>query len=228
MNTAKSFHEAIQGKGRISIIAEIKRSSPSHGPFEQHTVTDLIHAYEKGGASAISVVTESMRFQGSLELLGEIHRQTKLPIIRKDFIQEINQIADTRKYGGSAILLIAHNLTEKQLVNFTEEALLCDLDVVIEVHDTKDISKISRIPTDPRIIIGINNRNLETLEIDPHHALDLVSCIDPKRTIIAESGFSNSPQLEVYKGIVDAALIGTSLLISENPQETLKKFTNIY
>lgn len=227
MNTIKSFHKAIQGKDHISIIAEIKRSSPSHGPFEQHTVADLIHAYEKGGASAISVVTEPMRFLGSLELLAEIRQQTKLPIIRKDFIQEKNKIADTQKYGGSALLLIAHNLTEDQLKDFTDEAILCDLDVVIEVHDTDDIAKISHIPIDPRIMIGINNRNLETLEIDPRHALKLVSLIDPQRTIIAESGFSHTSQLEAYKGKIDAALIGTSLLIAEDPCTELMKFTNL-
>ena len=227
MNTMKSFHEAIQGKDRISIIAEIKRSSPSHGPFEQHTVANLIRAYEKGGASAISVVTEPMRFLGSLELLAEIRQQTKLPIIRKDFIQKKDTIADTQKYGGSALLLIAHNLTENQLVDFTNEALFHNLDVVIEVHDTDDIAKISHIPIDPRIIIGINNRNLETLEIDARHALELVDLIDPRRTIVAESGFSHQSQLEAYKGKIDAALIGTSLLISEDPCTELMKFINL-
>lgn len=227
MSTTKSFHEAIQGKDYISIIAEIKRSSPSHGPFEQHTVADLIRAYEKGGASAISVVTEPMRFLGSLELLAEIRQQTKLPIIRKDFIQEKNKIADTQKYGGSALLLIAHNLTEEQLKDFTNEAISHDLDVIIEVHDTDDIAKISHIPIDPRIMIGINNRNLETLEIDHRHALELVNLIDPKRTIIAESGFSNASQLEIYKGKIDAALIGTSLLIAEDPCTELMKFANL-
>jgi indole-3-glycerol phosphate synthase len=217
-----TFHNAISGKGEISIIAEIKRRSPSHGNFPQHAVTELMAAYEKGGAAAISVVTESTLFNGNLELLREVRNATHLPILRKDFITTSEQVEETAKIGAHAILLIARLLDKKTLGFLCLEAKRAGLDPVVEIHGEADLRKISGL-TD--IIIGINNRNLSTFQTDVRHAQKMLNRIPPELPIIAESAFQNPDELIPYRGKINAVLIGTSLLTAPNPFEKLLSFT---
>lgn len=219
-----AFRDAISGKEKISVIAEIKRRSPTHGDFPQHAVTELMAAYKKGGASAISVVTEPTLFNGSLELLREVKNSTDLPILRKDFITHPKQIQETADSGASAILLIARMLSsQKDLVALAIFAQTLGLDPVIEIHDETDLEKIKGLHG---AIIGINNRNLKTFETDVQHAEKLLGRVNLKHTIIIESAMSSQEDLELYRGKIDAVLVGTAFLISKNPCETLTNFTN--
>lgn len=222
----KQFYEAIRGKDIISVIAEVKISSPSHGLFGRHSVSDLVTAYESGGADAISVVTEPKRFSGSLALLSEVSHLSSLPVIRKDFLHSITQVSESKRHGASAVLLIANLFEAEQLRKFVEEALTHDLTPVVEVHDEDDLRKIEIISRDSRVVIGVNNRNLQTLEINHTHALSIIDRIDPSRIIIAESAFLEPSQLKLYRGKIDAVLIGTTFLISDNPLITLEAFTH--
>lgn len=219
------FHNAIRGKKNISVIAEIKRRSPSRGDFPPHNVTELMTAYKKGGATAISVVTEPTLFNGSLELLREVRNATDLPILRKDFITNPLQIQETAEAGANAILLIACLLpSQKELVGLAVFAMTLGLDPVIEIHDETDLPKIEGLHD---VIIGINNRNLKTFETDVRHAEKFISRIDPNHTIIVESAFQTPEELVQYRGKIDAVLIGTALLTSENPCNTLTSFTHV-
>lgn len=219
------FHDAIRGKEKISVIAEMKRCSPSHGDFPQHAVPELMAAYKKGGAATISVVTEPTLFNGSLELLREVRASTDLPILRKDFITNPRQIQETADVGANAILLIARLLpSQKELVGLAVFAMTLGLDPVIEIYNDADLKKIEGLRD---AIIGINNRNLKTFETDIHHAEKFLSKINPEHTIIVESAFQRPEELKPYFGKIDAVLIGTTLLTSENPCETLTSFTHV-
>ncbi len=216
-----AFEEAVRGKNRISIIADIKRRSPSHGTFPQHNVAELISEYQHGGAAAISVVTEEKRFSGSMELLKKVAEHTTLPVLRKDFITHINQIDETASAGASAILLIAHLLDKRRLAIFVQHAIKKNLTPLVEIHDEEDLKKIRGLRG---VMIGINNRNLATLKTNVRHAESLIDYIDPDLTIVVESAFSKPEELALYKGKADAALIGTALLTAKNPAETLRSF----
>lgn len=218
------FYQAIQGKNKISVIAEVKKSSPSHGPFKKHSVDVLVRAYEHGGASAISVVTEPLRFGGSLDLLRQIRSMTDLPILRKDFVRSLDEIDATVQAGADSLLLIANILEREQLEQLTKYAHDKGLNTVIELHDEDDLAKIINVPNVPEVIIGINNRDLKTFKTDVRHALSLIDRVNPSRTIIAESAFAEAINMRPYLGKVDAFLIGTALLEAENPLEKLQSF----
>ena len=216
-----AFFKAISGKKSISIIAEIKKSSPSHGPFTKHTVKELVEAYESGRAKAISVVTDPERFDGSITLLKKITTMTCLPVLRKDFINTREEIDITKNAGASAVLLIAHNLTQDRLHALCFYAISLNLTPVIEVHTQSDLDKAHDLLSTEGIIIGINNRNLNTLTTDVFHALSLLDTINFQIPVIVESAISSSRELKFYQGKVDGALIGTALLVAENPKEKL-------
>ena len=219
-----SFYKAIFGKSSISIIAEIKRRSPSYGPFTQHKENDLVKAYEEGGARAISVVTDKERFDGSIELLEKITATTSLPVLRKDFITETYEIDITKKAGAAAVLLIAHNLTPHTLESLSSYALCMGLTPVIELHNHDDLEKIKNILYSENIIFGINNRNLNTLKTDVYHAFLLLDKMPSHIPVIVESAISSADELKRYQGKVDGALIGTSLLTAQDPKEKLWQF----
>ena len=219
----KPFQAAIHGKNRIAVIAEIKRHSPSNGDFPAHPVAELMKAYEAGGAAAISVVTDPHLFHGSLELLKEVRRATSLPIIRKDFITEEKQIDETAEAGANAILLIARMLDTEALRRLAAYAQAKNLDPLIELHNEEDFQKISGICD---IVIGINNRDLKTFKTDVQHASRFLHKIPKEQTIVAESAFQSRDEFAPYLGKIDAVLIGTALLTSENPEQTLASFVH--
>lgn len=227
-NSGSNFRSAITGKEKISVIAEIKRRSPSHGDFPNIPVQKLVEDYIGGGASAISVVTEAKRFNGSISIIEEAtkHMATigkNLPIIRKDFISNKSQIEETAKCGASAILLIAKYLEKKQLAELIDTALGLGLDPVVEIHSIEDLNCV---PLNFNITIGVNNRDLDSLKTDVNHAKSLLDNIDPRFTIIAESAFKKPEELKQYFGKIDAVLIGTAFLTASDPKASLISFTS--
>lgn len=219
-----NFYNAIHGREKIAVIAELKRASPSHGPFPAHNIKKLMAAYKKGGASAISVVTEPKRFGGSLALLKEVRAHTTLPIIRKDFLTTTHELDETREARADAVLLIAHNLSDAQLAKLARHALKIGLTPVIEVHSHADVKKIMPLKKLKGIILGVNNRNLVTLATDVHHSTEILPLLPKGVPCIAESAFASPASIDEYRGTVDAILIGTTFLTAKDPQKKVAEF----
>lgn len=189
------------------IIAEIKKASPSKGIIrEDFDPITIAQAYEKGGADALSILTEPHYFKGDKEYLGMVRRYSSLPLLRKDFIIDKYQLVEALVYGADFVLLIAAALGKKELKELYEYALHLGLDVLVEVHDKNDLIKAMFAGAD---IIGINHRNLETFEMDMSLSEKLIPLIPNGKIIVAESGIDNHDTVvELAKVGADAFLVG--------------------
>jgi indole-3-glycerol phosphate synthase len=208
------------------IIAEVKKASPSKGVIrEDFDPLMIAKEYEKGGANAISVLTEPHFFKGDLEYLTMLRRYVSTPLLRKDFIVDEYQILEAVVYGADFILLIAKALSKKDLKRLLEYAWHLGLDVLVEIHDKEDLTKAIFAGAD---IIGINHRNLETFEMDMKLSEKLIPLIPNGKIIVAESGLSDKETLvELNKIGVDAFLIGEYFMRKENISESLREFKEI-
>ena len=208
------FKEALDAPG-LSIIAEVKRSSPSQGLIAALEPVDAASAYERGGARAVSVLTESRHFGGELAHLKEVSQAVDLPLLRKDFTVHPAQVIEARNAGASAVLLIVAILGEatESYLNYVRAL---GLDALAEIHDEKELDIALAAGAD---IIGVNNRNLQTLEIDLENAPKLIQKAKVNGytgTLVAESGYKHADELKDLRGLADAVLIGTSLAGSGN------------
>jgi indole-3-glycerol phosphate synthase len=209
-----------QKNKKNNIIAEIKKSSPSAGEIIKNYHPDQIALqYEKSGAGAISVLTEKNFFSGDLDHLSLINKITRVPILRKDFILDEYQIYESKFFKADSILLIVKILTDNQIRFFLEIAQDIGIDCIIETHSEEEVQRAIRIN---HPIIGINNRNLDTLSMDINNSLDLLKGISNDFTIIGESGIKNSSDIRLYNqsGIYNF-LIGETLLKSDNIKKQL-------
>ncbi|NOX15588.1 MAG: indole-3-glycerol phosphate synthase TrpC [Epsilonproteobacteria bacterium] len=208
------------------IIAEVKKASPSKGVIRKDFDPLFIaKEYEKGGANAISVLTEPHFFQGNLEYITQIRRYVPTPLLRKDFIIDEYQILEALVYGADFILLIAKALCQKELKALLEYAWRLGLNALVEVHDKEDLTKAIFAGAD---IIGINHRNLETFEMDMELCKKLIPLIPNGKIIVAESGLNDKETLvELNKAGVDAFLIGEHFMRQENISQSLKEFKSI-
>jgi indole-3-glycerol phosphate synthase len=206
-----SFAAALRGRG-LSVIAEVKRHSPSKGPIRPDLdVPALVAAYEAGGASAVSVLTEGDHFRGSLDDLRTAAAHTGLPLLRKDFIVDPYQVHEARAFGASAVLLIAVLLDDDELRDLAALACRLGLDVLLEVHDASEMARALRV--EDRVVVGINNRDLRTFEVSLQTSLTLAGLVPPDRLVVAESGIKDRADVEALASAgVDAVLIGESLL----------------
>lgn len=195
----------------ISVIAEHKRRSPSAGDIRVGaTVTEIVQAYERGGAAALSVLTEGPHFGGTLDDLREAREATSLPVLRKDFIIDAYQLYESAVAGADAVLLIVAALPAEQLTALHEEARALDLDVLVEVHDESELETALQVDAD---VIGINNRDLADFSVDVERTFALLSDVPAGKTVVSESGFGTREQLEALEQVgVDAVLIGESLM----------------
>ncbi|MBP9717886.1 indole-3-glycerol-phosphate synthase [Candidatus Gracilibacteria bacterium] len=217
------FNDAIKGKQQLSIIAEVKLKSPSHGEFKGVTLEDQIKKYLAAGIDAVSLVTDPVRFNGSVELIRQTRELTDLPIIRKDFIRDEKVLDETKAYGADAALLIVKDLTKEELEKLVAHCIAIGIDPVAEVYSPADTEKIKDLPLET--IILINNRNLDTLEINAAHGLEILPLINPDHTIIAASGFATKAAVIPYRWRVDAILVGTSLLTATDPSTIIHDLT---
>lgn len=210
-----SFLDAIAGKERLSVIAEFKRSSPSQGPIAARAkLEEQVVLYENAGAAAISVLTEPKRFGGSSEDLRRASRAVSVPLLMKDFVVATSQVRLAAELGASAVLLIVRCLQDVDLNELLSECVRCDLDPLVECHDEDDLERA--LDTNAPIL-GINNRNLSTLEIDRSRAPELLRRIPDNRVAIAESGYDSLDQLTELRGLADAVLVGTRLMSQGDP-----------
>jgi len=189
------------------IIAEVKKASPSKGIIrEDFNPVHISQDYEKGGADSLSILTEPHFFKGDKEYLGMVRRYVSIPLLRKDFIIDKYQILEALAFGADYILLIAMALSRKELKELHDYALHLGLDVLVEIHNKKDLIKAMFVGAD---IIGINHRNLETFEIDMSLSERLIPLIPNSKIIVAESGMrSHEDVVELNKIGVDAFLVG--------------------
>jgi indole-3-glycerol phosphate synthase len=207
---SRPFQEALTRPG-ISVIAEHKRRSPSAGAIrEDMGVVDVVGAYERGGAAALSVLTEPSHFGGSLEDLKVARGATHLPVLRKDFIVDAYQLVESAAAGADAILLIVAALEPDVLLALHREARSLDLDVLVEVHDEEELEIALEVEAE---VIGINNRNLGDFTVDIERTYELLSDVPAGKIVVSESGFSTREQLDELDRVgVDAVLVGETLM----------------
>ena len=219
----RPFEEALLRPG-ISLIAEHKRRSPSAGTIrEGATVADIASAYERGGAAALSVLTEPFHFAGSLDDLRAARAATSLPALRKDFIVDPYQLYESAAAGADAILLIVAALEPDALYELLREARALDLDALVEVHDERELEVALQVEAD---VLGINNRDLVDFSIDIERTYELLSDIPAGKTVVSESGFSTRDQLDELERVgVDAVLIGETLMRAEDVEEACRRLT---
>ena len=209
-----------------TIIAEVKKASPSKGVIrEQFDPVAIARDYEKHGAAAISVLTESRFFQGSPEYLTAIKKHVTIPVLRKDFLFDVYQIYETRALGADALLLIAAILDKekiRELLYLTQEL---GMDALVEVHSREELDMVLETGA---CIIGINNRNLSTFQTDIATTVELIRGIPDDRIVVSESGIASRDDILMLSSAgVDAFLIGESLMRQESPGAKLAELMQL-
>jgi len=221
----RPFNEALVRPG-LSLIAEFKRRSPSAGRLAREE-TDLaaqVAAYERGGAAALSVLTDEPHFGGSLADLRAARAACDLPIIRKDFIVDPYQLYEAAVNGADAVLLIAAALGDEELRSLHQEARSIDLDCLVEVHDEGELERALEAGAE---VIGINNRNLDDMSVDIAITFELMPDVPAGKTVVAESGISGRAELEELDRVgVDAVLIGGALMEAPDPEAKVRELTD--
>lgn len=204
------------------IIAEVKKASPSKGIIrEDFDPLSIAQEYEKGGASAISVLTEPHYFQGNLEYLASIRRYVSTPLLRKDFIVDEYQILEAVVYGADFVLLIAKALSRKELKTLLEYTWRLGMEALVEIHDKEDLTKAIFAGAN---IIGVNHRNLDTFDMDMDLTEKLMPLIPNGKIIVAESGLKDKETIEHLSSVgADAFLIGEHFMRKDNISESLKE-----
>jgi len=221
----RDFAAALRAPG-ISVIAEHKRSSPSAGVIRDDLVLkDVVGAYERGGAAALSVLTEEHSFAGSLEDLAAARAAATLPILRKDFTVDPYQLYEARAAGADAILLVVGSLTDEQLGRLYTETRALDLDALVEIHDEEELERALEFDVD---VIGINNRDLTDFTVDLTRTFDLLADVPAGKTVVSESGIVYREQVEELERVgVDAVLVGETVMRAEDPEVACRALTGV-
>ena len=208
------------------IIAEVKKASPSKGVIrEDFDPIAIAKEYEKGGANALSVLTEPHFFQGDIEYLTQIRRYVPMPLLRKDFIIDKYQLVEALVYGADFVLLIAKALSRKELKELLEYTWHLGMEALVEIHDKKDLVKAIFAGAN---IIGINHRNLETFEVDVSLSHKLVPLIPKGKIIVAESGIHSHEQVKELHDIgVDAFLIGEYFMRQDDIASAVRRIKGL-
>ena len=207
-------------KNNFTLIAEIKKASPSEGIISKDPdIIKIAKEYEEGGAGVISLLTDKKFFNGDIINLPKIKKFVSLPILRKDFIIDEYQIYESRIYGADAILLIAGALSKQKLKRFFNLAGELGMDSLVEIHNEKELNKIP----DNAIIIGVNNRDLNTLKTDMSVIENLIKKIPKNKIVISESGIKDKNDIQKIKRLgAKGILTGTALMKSQNKVEYIK------
>jgi indole-3-glycerol phosphate synthase len=221
---ARGFVAALQRsaqRGDAAVIAEVKKASPSKGVIrEDFQPVEIARSYEAAGASCLSVLTDEKYFQGSDHYLTEIRKSVELPLLRKEFIVDEYQIAESRLIGADCILLIVAALTADALRDFYGHARSMGLDVLIEVHDAEELELA--LTLEPALI-GINNRNLKTFETSLSSTYDLLDCIPDDVLVVTESGIHSRDDVQAMREHnVNAFLVGEAFMRADDPGEALR------
>jgi len=218
----RDFKEAISPPGKLNLICEIKRASPSSGLIcKEFHPQDIARTYEKNGAAAISVLTEDKYFQGDILHLLSVKQSVTIPVLRKDFIIDEYQIYESRAFGADALLLIASLLEVKKIIEFLEISKNLGIGAILEVHSEEDLEKALLTSSE---IIGINNRNLKDFSVDLNVTKKLMRKIPQGKIVISESGIKTREDVYLLKNTgINAILIGQVLLESEDVGRKLEE-----
>ncbi len=205
-----NFKKSLQNKAE-AIIAEIKKASPSAGIIsDDFDPVSKSKEYESFGASALSILTEEDYFLGNIQYLKDVKATISLPILRKDFIVDEYQIYESKLIGADCILLIASILNDEELKNFSEISERLKLDYIIEVHDEEELQRVQHFTN---AIIGVNNRDLKTFDVDINNSVELKKTFEGENIFIAESGIKSKKDIEYLKqNNINVFLIGESLM----------------
>lgn len=219
----RPFMEAVRRPG-LSLIAEHKRRSPSAGPIRDGmSVQDVVLAYERGGAAALSILTDGPHFGGSLDDLRQARAATDLPILRKDFIVDPYQLHEAVAAGADAVLLIVAALEDEELATLHALARELGLAILVEVHDEAELARAIELGP---ALIGINNRDLRTMKVDTDRTLRLLERVPTGVGVVAESGFRDRAQLaELAAEGVDAVLVGEALMRAADIEAACRALT---
>lgn len=218
----RDFKKAISIPGRINLISEIKFASPSAGRIREQSDPAVIgKAYEKAGASAISLLTDKKFFQGNIKNLPPVKKAVSIPILRKDFVIDEIQVKEAVTYGADAVLLIARILSTEQLKDLLALCGEYNLSALTEVHDKNDLDTAMECGAD---IIGINNRDLDTFHVDINTTGRLAGLVPETCVLISESGISDKENIIGLKGKgINAVLVGSVLMASGNPDAMVRE-----
>lgn len=229
MPKCRNFYKAVTKRNRrfVNVIAEVKKASPSAGVIRvDFDPVAIARSYEKCGADAISVLTDEKYFQGRLEYIAQIKAAVKLPVLRKDFIVDPYQVYEARAAQADAILLIADAIKPGELMDLMILANQLTLTTLVEVHSMESLMSVRSMVGFPQkhySVLGINNRDLTTMQIDLNTTARLADMVDNKRQIVSESGIKTRADVEKLIDIgVGAILIGQTLCQSKNIEEKFK------
>jgi indole-3-glycerol phosphate synthase len=214
------FRGALEGPG-VAVIAEVKGASPLRGSLRaEFEPVDIAKGYEDNGAAAISVLTEERFFAGSLGHLEAVSRVVELPVMRKDFVTEFYQVYEAAAAGASAVLLIVEILARSQLQELAEAGRSVGLDALVELHRPDSIDAAMSAASG---LIGVNNRNLETMKVDLEHSLKIAPFLPDGILRVSESGIENVADIRRLRAAgYDAALVGTALVAAPDPNAVLQ------
>jgi indole-3-glycerol phosphate synthase len=217
----RPFAEALSRPG-TSVIAEHKRRSPSAGTIRDGaSCAEIVAAYERGGAAAVSVLTEEEHFGGSLADLHEARAATELPILRKDFTIDPYQLYEAKVAGADGVLLVVGSLEQADLVSLYAQAQELDLDTLVEIHDDEELERALELDCD---VIGINNRDLEDFSVDIQRTFDLLADVPAGKVVVSESGIHHRGQIEELEQVgVDAVLVGEAVMSAPDPESALRE-----
>ncbi|MEM8946119.1 MAG: indole-3-glycerol phosphate synthase TrpC [Planctomycetota bacterium] len=209
--TVRSFFEPLAAVGPIKLIAEVKKASPSAGLIRaDFDPVAIAKTYEAHGASCVSVLTDEQYFQGSLDYLAQVRQAIDLPVLRKDFIIDGYQLLEARVAGADAVLLIAECLDDCLLRALHNEAIELGLTPLVELYDPENLDRVLEAGA---TLIGVNNRNLHTFEVDLQHTLRMRQTIPDECVLVGESGIKTRADVELLEAAgVQAILVGESLM----------------
>jgi indole-3-glycerol phosphate synthase len=219
----RDFVSALRAKvsvGQAAVIAEIKKASPSKGVLRADFIAaDIAQSYAENGAACLSVLTDKQFFQGSVDFLKQARASCDLPVLRKDFIVDAYQIYESRAMGADAILLIAACLDDAQLADFEAQANALDMAVLVEVHDRAELLRALKLKTP---LLGVNNRNLRTFEVNLDTTLALLGDVPKERLLVTESGIGQRADVQRLRAAgVNAFLVGEAFMRAADPGEAL-------
>lgn len=222
MPPARPFEDALRAGAPPALIAEVKRASPSAGTIAADAnPSSLARAYEAGGAAAISVLTEPRHFQGSLADLQAVRSSTSLPVLRKDFLIHPSQLIESRAAGADAVLLIVGTLTDPQLRALLSTARDLGLGTLVETHSDEDLR---RAVAADAAVIGVNARDLETLDVDVDAALARIAMLPDDRVGVLESGVASRGDVDAALAAgASAILVGEALMRADDPARAVRK-----
>jgi indole-3-glycerol phosphate synthase len=207
----RDFFAALDGRGTIRLIAEVKKASPSKGVIrEDFRPVEIAKTYEQHGAGCISVLTDEPHFKGSLNYLRQIRAAVSIPVLRKDFVIDSYQVLEARAAGADAVLLIAECLDDSQLQTLHDEIIALGMTPLVELYEPANLPRVLSIG---ERLVGINNRDLRTFEVDLEHTIRMRREIPSDRRVVGESGIrTRADVLRLQEAGIDAMLVGETLM----------------